>query len=819
MGWYQRRVHGDLGASFQANNMAVTAWLLAALAIASTCNGASIQKREAIEGRLDRQLDIFGIHFSAQYKDPAMRSKGGKWHLKVDDMKRIFPRAHSKAIEVNVDFEPSETKKPADNFKFNVKYALTHGDGDGEEKGTLMITRQKEGDMWTTKVKTTGEPMPQGTIIPKRIRNMDWEMSSDRQTKFNFDYTNPDMNRNFHVKIDRVPGKQMHVVITNGDRKHDLTFKVQDFDLSKVDGNFEIQVEGTSMGESVKGSIKGEANPKCSLMGGALQGTIKAKFENGQLNLENELNGDKIELRVKIIPGDSADIEAKKNGVTMWTYKTKRTTTRTPEKFEMELVTDMTLNSDSMLWHFLDKNYPYGAFNTRKNTLKVFVDKMNGNKFFNKFWVEINLFKDGEKTVDLMMDTRAKPYKFLFFAPRVFKRWNINVPDNKIEATLTHDIGSRLVFETNVAGGIFIEGTRGMNDKGGRDIHILTKKAGKQMMKFDLSTEKMITDDQIMIKLHDSLEIDPDSALFRRVVSKYRFLTQFQKRTGEYEFFVNKKERNVLLHKFHVKGEVKKDGQTAMKLLLSTDEKPYKFELFLPILLNRIYSDMNEYKMSVDHVPGDHLNIQTNGKKFKSFVIAKTGNNNERKIEINGKQLASGDYTLTDNSFKTKITLQNGDWLEPKVTWEGALPKSRAEAEKFFLKNNFKVSATGSKRNFDIDLSWKATKPDWDFSTPESLKVDLNAKGESPRWGNWMLSRDASFKVENKVIQVDVSGKSHFKGGLLATATPIVTEVHMKYLIPQRDLQGKFSKMINGKEYSINFPDGFGVMPQIKMGQ
>merc|ERR1712079_823912 len=351
------------------------------------------------------------------------------------------------------------------------------------------------------------------------------------------------------------------------------------------------------------------------------------------------------------------------------------------------------------------------------------------------------------------------------------------------------------------AGGIFIEGTRGMNDKGGRDMHILTEKAGKQMMKFDLSTEKMINDDQIMTKLHDSLEIDPDSALFRRVVSKYGFLTQFQKRTGEYEFFVNKKERNVLLHKFHVKGEVKKDGQTAMKLLLSTDEKPYKFELFLPILLNKIYSDMNEYKVSVDHVPGDHLNIQPNGKKFKSFVIAKTGNNNERKIEINGKQLASGDYTLTDNSFKTKITLQNGDWLEPKVTWEGALPKTRAEAEKFFLKNNFKVSATGSKRNFDIDLSWKATKPDWDFSTPESLKVDLNAK------------------VENKVTQVDVSGKAHFEGGLLATSTPIVTEVHMKYLIPQRDLQGKFSKMINGKEYSINFPDGFGVMPQIKMGQ
>merc|ERR1712079_977662 len=71
-------------------------------------------------------------------------------------------------------------------------------------------------------------------------------------------------------------------------------------------------------------------------------------------------------------------------------------------------------------------------------------------------------------------------------APNVFKRWNINY--DHIEATLAHDIGSKLVFDTNVAGGIHIEGTRGDNSMGGRDIHILTKKAGKQMMKVDIST-------------------------------------------------------------------------------------------------------------------------------------------------------------------------------------------------------------------------------------------------------------------------------------------------------------------------------------------
>merc|ERR1719452_8931 len=97
-----------------------------------------------------------------------------------------------------------------------------------------------------------------------------------------------------------------------------------------------------------------------------------------------------------------------------------------------------------------------------------------------------------------------------------------------------------------------------------------------------------------------------------------------------------------LLNKFYIKGEVVKDGATAMKMLLTTNEKPYKFNLFLPTLLNKIYSDMNEYTMTVDHNPGQLL-----------------------EVKINGKQLVSGDYTLTDSSFSTKITPDNGDWIQP----------------------------------------------------------------------------------------------------------------------------------------------------------
>merc|ERR1711994_1045428 len=242
-------------------------------------------------------------------------------------------------------------------------------------------------------------------------------------------------------------------------------------------------------------------------------------------------------------------------------------------------------------------------------------------------------------------------------------------------------------IETNLGGGIKIDAQRGDNSKGGRDINIRTEKAGKQMMKVDISTEKTVNDNEIKLVLRDAVEVDPDSVLYRRIVRNYRLLTPFNKRTGEFEIFVNKQSRNILLNKFYVKGEVKKDDETVMKALLTTNEKPYKMSLYMPALLNKIYPDMDKYEVTVDHNPGQLLEVKTNGKKFKGFKIAKTGSGNEREFEINGKKLGSGDYTLTDNSFKTKVTVADGNWIEPKITWQGRLPNNAREAKAFFLKN------------------------------------------------------------------------------------------------------------------------------------
>ena len=176
-------------------------------------------------------------------------------------MKALFPRAHSKAIEVNVNFNGGDSNTDG-LFDLNIDYKLTHADGDGDETGTLAASRSYDGNMWTSVLKTKTTHNIAGPIIPTAISNLDLKIESDRLTKFDLVYTNPSKNRNIQVHASREPGQWAKIQTINGDRVSDLTFKVKDFDLKNIDGNFEIDVDGKLANDPVKGTIKGEANSK-----------------------------------------------------------------------------------------------------------------------------------------------------------------------------------------------------------------------------------------------------------------------------------------------------------------------------------------------------------------------------------------------------------------------------------------------------------------------------------------------------------------------------------------------------------------------------
>lgn len=810
-------------------------------------------KREAFVGKMDKTFDFLGVHMGLKYKDAAQPLKGGKVQLKVDDLKKIFNAAHSNKVELDAEFDGGVAMNDG-LFKMVAHYSMVHSDGDGEEKGEIVIERKQTGNMFATTIKTTASPFGGKPLFPAAINNLKIMVESDRQTKLHAMYVNPTKNRDMHININRVPGKSLHLEIVNGDRKHDLTFKVGDLNFKNMDGIFNIAVEGTSLGEAINGKVTGskkgdvqvvqfelekgnkkfiqldtkikmdigsqtfEARTKYAVLGGRIAGKVLLKYANKVFTFKNTDGASKetLELTANINVGHSANIEAKKNGKSLWTYKTKRTTVSDNTKFEMTLDTEMTLSKSSKIHKFLSEKYPYGAFNTRNNKVKIFVDRKNKNLLAPKFKIEVHLQKDGANAVDMTADTTGSPYVFKLTAPNFFKRWGIK--QSSIDITADHKIGSSLVIDANILGGLHLEGKRGDNAKNGRDVSLMVQKGGVQMFKITWSTEKVNNNKEFRFILHDTLDVNPESMLYKNIISQYKILTPFNKRVGEFEIYVNKKAKNLVLNKFYAKGNVMKDGNKRFDFLLSTNEKPYKFELFAPSLLGKLKPGMTEAKISADHNPGQSLEIKTNFEKFTGLKIYKSGSGNERKVEVNGKELAKGDYTLTDNSFSTKITLGN-DFLEPKITWEGKLPNSRQEAEAFMLKNNVDVKVTGSKRNLDLNLNWKMTKPDFDFGTPENGKISMNAKGNNPRWGDYSLSRDINWKVENKVIELNLKGMAQFAKGGLATSTPIETAVNFKVLVDKKDLIGKFMKKINGKEYSVDFPQGSGVMPKIVWGQ
>eukprot|EP00091_Calanus_sinicus_P007179 TRINITY_DN180_c0_g1_i5.p1 TRINITY_DN180_c0_g1~~TRINITY_DN180_c0_g1_i5.p1 ORF type:complete len:164 (+),score=66.08 TRINITY_DN180_c0_g1_i5:63-554(+) len=150
------------------------------LAIASTCQGAPRARREAIGGKLDKSFDLLGLHMGLKYKDAAQPLKGGKFRLVIDDLKKYVKQAHSNKVDLDFDFDGGAAVGDG-LFKMVVHYSMVHSDGDGEEKGELMVERKHTGDLWTTTLKTTAGAFSGKTLIPAAINNMEVKLESDRK--------------------------------------------------------------------------------------------------------------------------------------------------------------------------------------------------------------------------------------------------------------------------------------------------------------------------------------------------------------------------------------------------------------------------------------------------------------------------------------------------------------------------------------------------------------------------------------------------------------------------------------------------------------
>merc|ERR1719464_2097815 len=499
--------------------MVVAACLLALLALSSTSHGAALDrvKRAEIVGELDRSFDLLGVHVGLKYLDPQDRAKGGELRVAVDDMKMFFPRSRSKSFDVNFKFDGGNSKTDG-LFKLDIDYRVDHADDFGVESGTMKMFREKQGNMWVSHLKTETSGTPYGTksFVPASINNLQIDLKSDRQTKLEVKYVNKWRSGDLELKVDRVPGQELRLRMAHRSWSVlDLTFRATDLNLSQPDGDFTVGVDGLVMAEAVSGSVemtklpgtgyrlkvdvsKGDrkalqldakikkegrkfsSKAAYSVMTGMLQGKMDLSYDGNLFTIaaSDKVSGEQMGLRVFLNPRQKVGIEGLKNKETVWSFLSTITSSYTNSKLKLDAKTDIAVSSQSMLYSLMDLYFPYGAFTVRQSLLSFSLDtSLVPELLRTKFHLDFDLRgEDDTKLMEVKLESAAPRYYSLLYV--------LNVLD--VETTITHNVGQNIKVETSLGGGIEILASGldgGRNNKGGRDVSIITKRAGKQMMK------------------------------------------------------------------------------------------------------------------------------------------------------------------------------------------------------------------------------------------------------------------------------------------------------------------------------------------------
>merc|ERR1711973_96950 len=118
----------------------------------------------------------------------------------------------------------------------------------------------------------------------------------------------------------------------------------------------------------------------------------------------------------------------------------KSKTDVTPATFTWAIDTLFYLPSNSMLSKVFCM-YGKGCFNKRQGHMKVVVDRVNKNAFMNKFSVESTVHKDDRMALEMSVNTMVAPY----ILPRFFH----DINRKTIDATIMHEMGSKLEVKSN----------------------------------------------------------------------------------------------------------------------------------------------------------------------------------------------------------------------------------------------------------------------------------------------------------------------------------------------------------------------------------
>ena len=798
-----------------------------------TALGAQRVKRDAGYDK-EFTLSALGVGFGLDYTDKSNPMKGGKAYVKFP-LKKFVPQAKSEMVDLRINFDGGDAVDGL--FTMSVDYTLTHGGA--EETGTFTVTRKQTGGLWKTEISTSSAGNHPNRLIPIFSINAE----SDRRTKMHSSYKGTYGQLTFN--IDRVPGEKLAAEVDFNGMKYSAVFSVnkaamsadvvvnangKEFKLtgkvSKTD-SWKLEINGDIKGpvavtmlikkdfseakieishnnaKYLQMRLKGKRNSdgsfkakaKFNVMGGKIAtGEFDASYADNTFNIVlKPTNFDEVDLTVYFKPsfngqryaGASFGYQAKKAGALMLKYDGVHKRTDDHKKYEASLKTELQVDEKSVMYPAfckIGKAVGSGCFKTRTMELTGFVDKQNKNKLMNKFAFGLKNTKDGETRLEASIDTVKSPYELKVVSPRLMK----HLGSNEFTITADHQPGKQLTVKSSYQQFKFFFKHGSIPD--GKNYFAEISKAGVSFLKYDLNLKFKRDNSAINMGLASQFDVN-EASLFYPLFCSYASGC-FKQRKAEISIFIDLVNKNALLNKFDIHGNVLKDGEKVAELQISTNNSPYKFMVKAPHVLPKMIGQ-SSVEVSATHNLGQSLEITTNFAKAKSFSVKKTSGN-MREVKFNGKLLFKGEVTKGENSFKQQIELGNGKKMALTVSWEKDGLRS----------NDVKVNLAGNNMNVDFEAKW-------DVSNPNDASFEIEAEGNGPNLGKFEFERKVDWKCDSSKFKINIIGKSSSEKGWFAEKglNPVDTKIKVIFDYNKMNLNADIDKVVAGKRYSVGVKD------------
>jgi len=310
----------------------------------------------------------------------------------------------------------------------------------------------------------------------------------------------------------------------------------------------------------------------------------------------------------------------------------------------------------------------------------------------------------------------------------------------------------------------------------------LATRNGEEYLKYDNKITRKATNAAYTIDAESKFHVSEKSKLYP-VFCTYGC---FNDRTMDAKVYIDKARP----HKFSVDVHLFKDSVNVLTLEMNTRNSPYVFKILAPRILPKILPTKREsIEFSADHKPGQYLKVTSNTNAISSFSVEKTGNGEERKITLNGKELVRGSASRGNNEISNTIKLPDGKHLTTTIKWR----------DDDMQCNKVEVILAGSERKLNAFM-------EWDVKKPAAMTFKLDADGENTRWGKYQLKREGTFGAVNNKLTADWTGFSSFQN--VPWPNPVNTKLNANLDFNTNDFVASVSKEAAGKTVSMSYNNG-----------